>query len=514
MKTIRPFFILLIFISVATVFSWSNSLINHENVTFRVALNPSKPIDEIDTKSITDSSDYSVLELLLSPLVEYNNQGEIIGGIAERFYWNENELIFEFRETSFSSGNTVTPEDAVATFKRLMILNTNSHGELANLLCSTASPKSLDDSCGGIRADGKRLILTARKKTAFLLPLLTSIDYGILSKSSIDPRDLKIISFENTSGPYMLKKVDGKNFLYANKKHWHYNPKIPQQIEFVPFDYDSDSPRSAENQFIKEKVDFIPTASELRLDDVEKIRGKTGKQFQIHRTNPMALVYAKYTKTGKKLPIETRRRIFACINHTIKKNINNDPTGRSATIQVLPPSAEGNLSLEQIRLIEAEIEKYSHECNVTGIRIAVPQFLLEFYKHFLDAENNKFKMVGYPDIEKFENTNDDDVPELTILGVDVASIEDINFISYAVKNGILVPSGNQVPAQWLKQYFDTPEKSDRLAMLQKIHFVTVWEDPSIIPFSIRPFVSVIDSKWSTDFSKLFPNDPFWKIKIK
>jgi hypothetical protein len=106
------------------------------------------------------------------------------------------------------------------------------------------------------------------------------------------------------------------------------------------------------------------------------------------------------------------------------------------------------------------------------------------------------------------------VPELTILGVDVASIEDINFISYAVKNGILVPSGNQVPAQWLKQYFDTPEKSDRLAMLQKIHFVTVWEDPSIIPFSIRPFVSIIDSKWSTDFSKLFPNDPFWKIKIK
>lgn len=485
-----------------------------DSTTLKIAFKTSVPIEELDSKSINEGSDYIALELLMSTLVEYNNQGEIIGGLAERFYWNENELIFEFRDASFSSGSPVTPEDAVATFKRLMILNTNSHGELANLLCTTERPKKLNDTCDGIRADGKRLILTAKKRTPFLLPLLTSIDYGILNKNSIDRDSLKILSLEDTSGPYRLKKVDGKIYFYANKNHWHYNLKMPQRIEFISFDYDTNSSNSAENLFIEGVVDFVPTTSELRLNNVENIRKRANREFRTHTTNPMALAFAQYTMKGLALPVETRRHIFACMQRAVKKHLVNDPSGRYATLQILPPSSEGNLSLDQTRLIESEIENRSQPCDALGIRIAVPQFLLEFYKRVLDSEINNFKLIGYPKATLFGERNDKDVPELTIVGVDVASIEDVNFISYAVKSGFLVPPRKQTPADWLKNYFDTPEKSDRMDLLQKMHFNTVWEDPRIIPFSIRPFVSVIDSKWSTDFSKLFPNDPCWKIRLK
>jgi len=485
-----------------------------DDLTLKVALNTSKPIQELDTKQITDSSDYSVLELMLSTLVEYNNQGEIVGGIAERFYWDENKLIFDFREAYFSSGQRITPLDAIASFKRLMILNTNSHGDLVNLLCSKHRPKSIDDDCEGMKADGNRLILITDRPTQFLLPLLTSVEYGIIHQDSFVNPGLNIRSFENTSGAYRLHKEADKFVLLANQQHWHYRNTIPQIVEFVAFDYESTSPKSAQNLFQSGKVDFIPTASEFRLSNVESMRSEGSKKFGVNTTNPMALAYAEFTGTGLALPAEVRRKIVACIRREVRKNAFNDHNGRVATIQILPPSSEGNLSLEQTQKIEAELREYESSCDLSGVRIAVPEFLVDFYETALNTKANKLNIVSFPDVARFGNRIDSDVPELTVAGVDVTAIEDINFISYSVKNGILVPPGGQTPAEWLRIYFDTQEKAARMAMLQKIQFHTIWEDPKIIPISIRPFVSVIDSRWKTNFSKLFPNDPFWKIELE
>jgi len=490
------------------------SVANDLNTRLKVALNTTVPLEMLDTREILDSSDYSVLELFLSTLVEYNNQGEIVGGLADRFYWDDNKLIFEFRNATFSSGKKVTPEDAIASFKRLMILNQNTHGDLVNLLCMDQKPQSLSDKCEGLKADGNRLILTAKKQTPFLLPLLTSIEYGILAQETIDNPELKITSFEDTSGPYRLVKNGAKSHLEANKNHWHYRPRMPQVVEFVNFDYDPKSPKSSENLFINGEVELIPTASELRLSGSERLKAKFTQDFSTHATNPISLAYAEYTAVGLKLPVEKRRHIFACMRRAIQRNMKNDPEGRISTLQILPPSSEGNLSLEQTTLIENEFEKHSEPCDALGIRIAVPEFLKGFYQRVLEAEINNFTLIGFPDIMKFGDRTDEDVPEMTILGVDVASIEDINFISFSVKAGILTPPNNRTPADWLKQYFQNPDKPERLSMLQKMQFYTVWEDPRIVPFTLRPFVSVIHGRWKTDFSKLFANDPFWRIELK
>jgi hypothetical protein len=52
-----------------------------------------------------------------------------------------------------------------------------------------------------------------------------------------------------------------------------------------------------------------------------------------------------------------------------------------------------------------------------------------------------------------------------------------------------------------------------MTLLQKINYYTVWEEPRVIPITYRPFFSVIDSEWTTDFSKFYPNDPYWKIRL-
>ncbi len=491
---------------------WGNRMNKETDLTLRVALNTSILLEDIDTAKIKQASDYSLLELLYSTLVEYNNEGEIIGGLAERFFWDNDNLVFEFRDTASSSGHRITPEDAIATFKRLMILNTNSHGDLVSLLCMDKRPMNLTDACEGMEASGKRLILKTKKKTPFLLPLLTTLDYGIIPQNSLDKATLHIIHHTETSGPYKISDAKDKLVLEANKKHWHYKPRMPQRVELYPFDYNADSPNSAESQFINGNIDFIPTASELRLGDIEKISSGSRGKFTVQTTNPMYLAYAEYTERGLSLSSEKRRHLLASFQRAVRKTLSNDSHGRVSTIQILPPSSEGNLSLSQTQTIEENLRKYSEPCDATGIKIAIPESVLNFYRSALESEIKNLTFVGVEEIARFENRNDDDVPDLTISAVDVTAIEDINFISYSVKNGILVPPEGQTPAEWLKIYFETPEKSARMSMLQKIQFHTIWENPKIIPISIRPFVSVIDSRWKTDFSKLFPNDPFWKIE--
>lgn len=484
-----------------------------DKMIFRSALNTSTHIEELDTASIQWATDYTVLELLLSTLVEFNNKGEIIGGLAQRYFWNDNDLIFEFRNTAFSFGAPVTPEDAITTLKRLMILNTNLHGELADFLSMNERPRTLNDSCDAIRAEGQRLILRAKMQSPFLVTMLTSLDYGILRKDTIDQKNLKILSFEDTCGPYRLTKINGKNYLTANKDHWHYHPQMPQTVELVPNDHDENSSNTAEKLFIRGEVDFIPTASEIRLKNIANIESSSEKKITVHQTTPMALALAKYTLTGLALPINTRRQILACINRAVKKHLANEPSCRITTLQVLPPDADGSLSQDQLKEIDSGLQNYHEQCNALGIRIAVPQFLLETYEQLLDSEANNFTLIGYPDVEHFEGRTDKDVPELTITGVDFTQVEHISSISFGVKNRILVPPDNQSPADWLKQYFSIPEKSMRMALLQKINFYTVWEDPRIVPITYRPFFSVIDSRWTTDFSNILPNDPYWRIRL-
>ncbi len=512
-KTLSLLVVALILIAAKAKF-WRPQMTSNADKTLLVALNTGTPLSDLDPSKITLASDYSVLELLFSPLVEYNNQGEIIGAVAKRFYWEDNKLIFELGNATFSSGRSITAEDVVASFKRLMILNSNSHGDLVNLLCLDKRPESLQDHCEGLKAEGNRVVIIPEKKNTFILPLLTSIDYSILPAEIIDNESLKLSSLENTSGPYRLVTGDTGPVLVANPNHWHFHAEMPQKIEFKRFSYKTSAEDYVLKQFSEKKVDFIPTASELRLSDIPVLTESTKIPISIHTTNPMYLAYAEYTKVGQLLPQEKRRHLLACFRRGISKTLIQDVNGRIPTLQILPPSSEGNLSLNQTNLMESELKKYSNPCDASGIRIALPEELIPFYKSALDSEIRNLTYVGYPRIARFGDRSDKDVPELTITSVDVTAIEDINFISYSVKNGLLSPPDEETPTTWLKKYFETTDKSQRILMLQNIQFNTIWENPKIIPLSIRPYVSVINSKWKTDFSKLFPNDPFWKIKLK
>ena len=90
------------------------------------------------------------------------------------------------------------------SFKRLMILSRNTHGDFKSLVCPEVELKSVFDDCPRMEIEGNTLILTPRYRSDLLVGMLSAIDFAIIPRKSFDPESLKITDYRNTSGPYYV----------------------------------------------------------------------------------------------------------------------------------------------------------------------------------------------------------------------------------------------------------------------------------------------------------------------
>ena len=130
-------------LSVILYILWSLPFDEEKPVTIRYPIGVRTKIPELDTSAIRFHQHYVLLMQLLSPLVTVDQTGNIVAGLAEKFYWKNGSLHLVLRDNVKSAtGKTFGPEDVVLTFKRLMILSRNTHGDLADFLCPDNRPRS------------------------------------------------------------------------------------------------------------------------------------------------------------------------------------------------------------------------------------------------------------------------------------------------------------------------------------------------------------------------------------
>jgi len=63
------------------------------------------PIAKYDPLKIHFSNQYNFFANIYSPLIEYNQSGEIVSGLAERFEWIGNEARFTIRPVKTIDGH-------------------------------------------------------------------------------------------------------------------------------------------------------------------------------------------------------------------------------------------------------------------------------------------------------------------------------------------------------------------------------------------------------------------------
>jgi len=479
----------------------------------RVAFPYAKPASAYEPARIHLAPEYIFLENIYSPLVELSASNGVVGpGVAESYRWSGNELHLVIRgNLKTISGQPITAADAEFSLKRLMTLPGNTHGDFRKLICGNMQLKSVEESCDGIRTEGNELILkTTTAGKTFLLPMLASIDFAVILKSAVDPKTLKIIDFQNTSGPYYVAQdsENGEIQLKANPHHFHYTATMPQTVQLVPTD--SQNPNGSLDDFTNDRVDFITTIDSARADDVIAY-SRTRSDATLHATMNIRSFLLAFSERGRReLTKDERFAIGKKIRESmVKKMAGID--GYEKSTQFFPAFGEGAIEEDKMNRIDESFESPKLVPNKT---LKLTLLRLGDTSKFIEAAKEAIPQVevseakNSPDFTEYASP--DDMPQMFIAGPDTGFLEDIGLISYSLNTGYFGLSKDERGA-WLKRYMETLEKSRRLELLKELHEASLRE-PIIVPLLVAPYAALARKPWKIGLSQLHANNQLWLVQ--
>ena len=506
--------ILVVFVVFGAGLLLAQALFNKGKVmsdTLRVAFPRNTSAKNYEPTRIHLAPEYIFLENTFSPLVELSPEdASIRSGVAEKWEWSNDELHFFIRDgLKTIDGKAITAEDAAFSLKRLLVKTQNTHGNLKDLVCGGADVKSIEDACEGIAFKGNELILKIAGKSAFILPMLSGIDFAIIPKSSVDPKTLDIIDYRNTSGPYYVSKDSetGNIEFAANPGHYHYSKDIPQKIQMIPVD---PKDKSGSLQLFKDgQIDFITTIDSARSEEVYEL-GQASSGSVFHSTANIRTYSLFFSERGIK---ELSRDQRILIGQKIKQSINDfflKLPGYENTNQFFPQSGDGAIDTALAKQIAErplpELSLKKIKFWMTIVRVGNQ----EIYKKQISAAL-PFAIVTegttLPAFQEFDTLSD--MPHAHISGPDTGFNEDISLISYSLTAGFFGLSEKERQA-WLAEYMSKPRKDDRIQMLQKIHEDALRE-ALLVPLFSGPYTALARSGWKIHLSKILANNPLWLI---
>ena len=484
-----------------------------EETTLRVAFPHNKPADFYEPAEIHLSNEYFFLEGIYSPLVELSNeQGAPVSSIAKEFYWQGRELHFVIRDDLQTiDGHKVGVDDAITSLKRLLILSKNTHGDFKNLICPDIQLETMEEDCPRIKKQGNTLILDLVEQKDFVIPMLAAIDFAIIPRSSINPKTLKIIDYRNTSGPYYVERDEGGGHivLKANPAHFHYSPKMPQELVLVPT---AGVGRDKVVEWYKKgDIDHITTIGKVFVDDLRQVGLQDSNFYEsIYIQTEVAYI----TEKGKKRIPPERRLAFA---KSLQKAFHEHYKGREGYrgIQQFFTASHGGqgLSRESEDLLSDMFRRVVMEQSGEGIFLGIFKSKdngLEEYSEISQKYMPDLRVELPKGMPTFTKLADEDMPDYMLVNTDSGFLEDIGLLSYTMNAGVFGLSPQEGKA-WLKDYMDTKDKTERLRKLERMHTKSLIEG-LMIPLIAMPYVAVVKKPWKIHFSPLFGNNPFWKIR--
>jgi hypothetical protein len=477
----------------------------------RVAFPLSYPSKHYDPTRIYIAPEYIFCENIFSPLVEFDSNGRLIGGVADSFEWVGDELFFKIRQgLKTIDGHLIGAEDVVFSLKRLLVLASATHGDLVELLCGGKPLSSINDHCPGIYLkDQNVLVLKTDKPKTFLVPLLASIDFAVIPRASVDKNSLHIIDYKNTSGPYFVEREAeaGAILLKANPHHYHYSMQMPQLVKLVPTQSADESMRLILNN----GVDVLTTVDHATPEQIMAVANKN-TAFNLHVTMNIRSLLATFTPRGlRELVFDQRIKIAKVIRKFMGAMIQGRE-GYELALQIFPVFGEAGLSEAQVKQLatlftdEEEAQPITEELRIRVVRL---QPRGEFERVLRRAfPNSKVEFGIGPGFEKFQRPEDE--PHISISGPDMGYLEDFSLLSYYMNAGIFGLSRNDAN-EWLRAYQKIDNKELRIKKLRALHFDTVANLKSV-PIAVFPYTAIARKPWQPNLSSLFANNQLWLIR--
>jgi MarR-like DNA-binding transcriptional regulator SgrR of sgrS sRNA len=472
----------------------------------RVATTTIQAALRYDPADILFSYENIFLENIYSTLVEFDNSGVLVPGLAESYSWQGDDLVLKMREAQTENGTPITAEDAAFSLKRLILLAGNTQGNFKNLVCGGAVLKTIDSPCSGISVRGDSLILNAGSKKSFLLTMLTATEFSIVPRVAVN-KNLKIKDMRQTSGPYYVDKDAGMGNvkLRLNKNHFHASIRTPQTIQLVPIDFkNNETPMHA---FKTGKVDHLMTVNGSKPNELlEFVRDNP--EYEAHLSHRLSKYVLTFTKKGLKRFTAEQRRWFSRRFKASALAASRGWLGSSPANQFFLATGDGGLTQAELNRLPALSES---PIKVMDIRVGFLQpRILESWS---PALRDRFPGIDLyiekdvPDQHHYSSPNEE--PDAYVCNSDGGSTEDVNLLSTSFIAGHLGLSKTE-RAAWLADYMATTDSRERLGKLRAIHYNAL-ASASVTPIIEYPFVAIIKKPWTMKLSALVANNPLWKI---
>lgn len=479
----------------------------------RVAFPYNKPARFYEPTRIHLAPEYIFLENAYSPLVEVSpKDASLLPGVAESWKWDGEVLSLKIRDNLKTiDGISITAKDVEFSLKRVLVRTGNTHGNFQSLVCGAALLKTPEDKCEGIWTEGNKLFIKVIGKSAFILPMLSGIDFAIIPKGSVDPKTLDIVDYRNSSGPYYVEtdSEDGRIVLKANPNHYHANKDLPETIRLTPVDKSNKTASLA--LFEKGEVDFITTIDGAKPEDVISF-SRNHSDSVLHTTANIRTIVLVFTERGlKELSDVERRKISVKIKAALWPYFARLP-GYESTDQYFPSFSYGALDETTIQQIKAEnldgaLSLSGKLVKLTTVRVGDVTALRPLVEGAIPGATLE-EGANVPAFSKYEKP--EDMPHAFIGGPDTGYHEDISLISYMLVSGTFGMTKEE-RAAWLAKYMAVPEQADRLKMLKSIHETSLRKGV-LMPLASCPYVALAKQGWKIELSQLFANNPIWQVK--
>lgn len=519
-RGLRPFLLSLVALAAVIVGVGGLKLIDGRSSsrTLRVAFPVARDPLTYEPTEISVGHEYIFLENIFSTLVEIDNHGSVQPGLAEKIDWVGPDLHIRLRpDLRTASGQPITIDDVVFSVKRLLVkaagnAGANTHGNLRELLCRHGDLKSVDDTCEGIHAEGRELILALGGYKPFFIPMLATIDFAIIPRSSCDPKTLALINLKETSGPYFVESSDqtGRIILALNRNHVHASRDIAERIVLVPMP--KGEPKRGIEALAAGDIDMLTTVDQAKADQIIPF-AQAHSDFDLHSTLKIRASILVFTDRGRRRFTLRERRFVAAATRAAFRQIYADSAGFQPRDEFFPVGAEGGLT-ESDRAILKDGARDAADHLHTPIRIGLMnRGLFSTWEEPLSKAlpTAVFRLQNNPpELEK--TPPGEEMPDAFICSTDTSFQEDIGLISYSVNAGFLGLEKEKRKG-WIASYVSMSDKRERTERLRELHFQAL-HDVTLVPLVASPYTAIVRKPWRLELSNLFANNQLWQIRLR
>ncbi len=507
-----------------TLYSFACKMESKVQPVLRMAQSGYVSEDRIDPAKIVIVEEYNLVWAIYSPLLEYNNEGQIVGALAERFYWEDNDLVFELRPNHLSSkGDVIDARDVELSLKRILVLGSNTHGNLKQVLCGQNDLESLTSPCPGIEVIGPhKLVLHFDKRRHYIVPMFTNMDFAIIPKAAIDHKTLEIIDHRNSSGPYQIVSSNDVNkeiILKSRKDHWLISDNSPHDVHIKVLMHDDGREfNSLEKVEAIESnlIDVLPTFGFFDSNSALELVRKNNL-INLFKTHDIAVAGILFSTSGveRSSPAQ-RRQLGRIFRHKMANYFAGPNSIRRPSFEYFPRTGAGQLTDADFHELQALLSTSDDSvCNTEGFkkfRIAVhPQsysLALKIYGEVGECH----ELVSVSDPASAVHGSGENQIDARITITDVSFNEDLSLLFYTESVGSF-PYGKKANAEWLETYLMEEDKPKRLEMMSKLHKDMLLHS-AFIPLASMPYLALSRAPWKLHFSDTMAGSPLWQIKYE